>query len=94
MFVDLKFKTANVYNKKQPLEVFYKKAVLKIPVFESLLKKVAGLQICNFLKKRFQRRCFSVNIANFFFKIIFKKICKRLLLSNVKRNYSSMKIVK
>ena len=45
MFVDLKFKTANVYNKKQPLEVFYKKAVLKIPVFESLLKKVAGLQI-------------------------------------------------
>ena len=58
-------------NKKQPPEVFYKKAVLKtflnanrkISVFESLPNQVAALQISNFFKKRFQRRCFLVNIA-------------------------------
>ena len=44
-------------NKKQPPEVFYKKAVLKkflnihrkIPVFESLLNRVAGLQVVTFI---------------------------------------------
>ena len=49
---------------------------------------------CNFLKKRFHRRCFSVNIAKFLKKFILKKICERLLLNNLKRNYSSMKIAK
>ena len=29
----------------------------KIPVSESLFNKVAGLQICNFIKKRLQCRC-------------------------------------
>ena len=89
-------------NKKQPPEVFYKKAVLKtflnanrkISVFESLPNQVAALQISNFFKRRFQRSCFLVNIAKFFKKLISKKICERLLLNNVKRNYSSMKIVK
>ena len=84
-------------NKKQPPEVFYKKAVLKnLLIFtgKPLFNQVAGLQICNFLKKRFHRRCFSVNIAKFLKKLILKKICERLLLNNVKRNYSSMKIAK
>ena len=63
-------------------------------MFESLPNQVAVLQISNFFKKRFQRRCFLVNIAKFLKKLILKKICERLLLNNVKRNYSSMKIVK
>ena len=37
----------------------------KTPVFESLFNKVAGLNPCNFIKKRLQHRCFSVNFANF-----------------------------
>ena len=60
-------------NKKQPPEVFYNKAVLKnfsiltkIPVPESLPNQVAALQISNLFKKRFQRRCFLVNIAKLF----------------------------
>ena len=35
-------------------------------VLESLFNKVAGLKTCNFIKKRLQHRCFSVNIASFF----------------------------
>ena len=35
---------------------------------------------CNFIKKRLQHRCFSVNIAKFLRPPILKKICKRLLL--------------
>ena len=41
-----------VYRQEQPLEVFCKKAVLK-----------KFLKACNFIKKRLQQRCFSVNIA-------------------------------
>ena len=70
-------------NKKQPPEVFYNKAVLKnfsiltkIPVPESLPNQVAALQISNLFKKRFQRRCFLVNIAKFLKKLILKKIVK------------------
>ena len=63
-------------------------------MFESLFDQAAALHISNFLKKRFQRRCFSVIIAKFSKTLILKKICRRLLLNNVKRNYSSMKIVK
>ena len=37
----------------------------KTPVLGSLFNKVASLQICNFLKKRRQHRCFPVNIAKF-----------------------------
>ena len=34
-------------------------------VLESLFNKVVGLKVCNFIKKRLQHRCFSVNIVNF-----------------------------
>ena len=47
-------------------------------MFEPLFNQVGGLQICK--KRRFQRRCFSVNIAKFSKKLILKKICERLLL--------------
>ena len=88
-------------NKKQPPESFYDKAVLKtflIPTGKYLRSNLflssCRSSVCNFIKKRFQHRCFSVNIAKFLKMVILKKICERLLLGDVKRNYSSMKTVK
>ena len=34
-------------------------------MLESLLKKVAGLNVCNFIKKRLWHRCFPVKFATF-----------------------------
>ena len=48
-------------------------------VLESLFKKVTGLNACNFIKKRPQRRCFPVNIAKFLILPILKNFCKWLL---------------
>ena len=46
--------------------IFFKiGAIMKTPGLESLFKKVAGPQSCNFIKKRLQNRCFSVKIAEF-----------------------------
>ena len=52
---------------------------MKAPVLESLFNKVVDLQVCNFLKKRLQRRCFPVNITKSFRVAIMKIICGRLL---------------
>ena len=64
-----------------------KKAVLKnfaiftgIQLSEYLFDKVVGLQACNFIRKRLQYRCFSVNILKFLTTPILKNTCKRLLL--------------
>ena len=38
----------------------------KQPAFESLFNKVVGLEVCNFIKKRPQHRCFPVKFAKFF----------------------------
>ena len=73
---------------KQSLEVFYKKICSqkfpnihrKTSVLESLFNKVAGLQACNFIKKRYQHRCFPVNISKFSRTSILKNICVRLLV--------------
>ena len=66
---------------------FIKKAILKnfaiftrTPMLESLFNKAADLQICNFIKKRFQHRCFPVIIEKFLRIPILKNICERLLL--------------
>ena len=53
---------------------------MKAPVLESLYNKVAGLMACNFIKKRLQQRCYSVNIEKFLRTSILKSICERLLL--------------
>ena len=45
------------------------------------LIKVAGLEACNFIKKRLQDRCFPVNIVKFLRIPIRKSYCDRLLLS-------------
>ena len=49
-------------------------------VGESLFNKVAGLKVCNFIKKRIQHKCFPLNIANFLRTPVLKNICERLLL--------------
>ena len=59
-------------------------------MLESLFNQVAGLQVCNFIKKRPKHRGFSVNISKFLKKHILKKICERLLLNNVEPKFSSV----
>ena len=34
-------------------------------MLESLFNKIAGLKVCNFIKKRLQHRCFPVNFRKF-----------------------------
>ena len=46
----------------------------KTSVLESLFNKAAGLQACNFTKKRLQHRSFSVSIAKFLRTPILKYI--------------------
>ena len=85
-------------NKKQPPEVFYKKAVLKnfsiltgkYLCSSLFLIKLRPFRSVTFLKRDF----FFCEYCQFLKKLIIKKISERLLLNNVKRNYSSMKILK
>ena len=67
----------------------------KKPVLNSLFTQFCKVhQFCNFIKKRFRHMGFSMNIAKLLKTPILNKICKRLLLNNAKRNYSSMKTEK
>ena len=50
-------------------------------MLESRFDKVASLQACNFIKKRFQHRCFPVKFVKFLRAHILKNICERLLLN-------------
>ena len=68
---------------KQPPKCFVKKFSnirRKTSVLESLFNKAAVLQTSNFIKKRLQHRCFSVNIAKYLRTPILKNFCKWLLL--------------
>ena len=47
---------------------------------QSLFDKAAGLQTCNFIKKRLQYRCFLVNFVKFLGTPTLKTIYKQLLL--------------
>ena len=49
-------------------------------VLESIFNKVAGLQACNFIKKRLQHSCFPVKFAKLLRTPNLKNICERLLL--------------
>ena len=55
----------------------------KILVFESLFNEVAGLQACNFIKKKLQHRCFPVNIAKFLRIPILRNSWKQLFLTRL-----------
>ena len=49
-------------------------AIFISPVFESLLNEVAGFQVYNFIRKRLQNICFSVNIVKYLRATIIKLI--------------------
>ena len=76
-------KISEKYNKY----VFYKKTVLKnFSIFTGkrlcwslFFNKIAGYQSCNYIKKRLQHKCFSVNIANFLRTSFLTNICERML---------------
>ena len=46
----------------------------------SLLNKVAGLQFCNFIKKRLKHGCFSVKFSKLLSAPILKNIWEQLLV--------------
>ena len=56
----------------------------KTPELEFLFNKFTGLEVCNFIKRRLQFSCFSLNIAKFLRTPILKNICERLLLRVLK----------
>ena len=58
----------------------FRKFHMKTSLLESLLNKVAGIQVCNFIKKRLQHRYFPVKFAKFLRTPILKNIWERLLL--------------
>ena len=67
--------------------VLQKKLLLKILQYsqentrlESLYNKATSIEICNFIKKRLQCRCFPDNIAKFLRTPILKNFCEKLLL--------------
>ena len=100
----LKFEIANVHEmniKKQPPEVLYKKAVPKsLPIFAG--NTCAGAFFYSKYKASVLGRYWKEIPAQVFFceyyetfkNTYFEKTCKRLLLNNVKRDYSSMKTAK
>ena len=83
-----------IEQQKQPPEVFcLKKMFLKISQFSQentcigvSFYKVAGLQTCNFIKKRLQHRFFPVNNAKVLRTPILKNICERLFLEQLPKN--------
>ena len=76
------------YFQKQPPELFYKKAVVKIFLIFSRkhlswslsFSKIAGVRPATLLKKRPQQRCFPVEIVTFLRTPIMKNIWERLFL--------------
>ena len=74
--------TVKLSIQKQPPKVFYNKSFFKnfaISTGKHLSWSLFLIKACNFIKKRLQHRCFSVNIAKFSTTHIVKNICKQLL---------------
>ena len=64
----------------------------KKPVLESFPNKVAGLKVCNFIKKSLQRRCFPVKFHKFLGAPFFKEHLRWLFLEGVCKGTSLVKI--
>ena len=63
--------------------MFFKKGVLKLKslsVLQSLFNKVSDLQVCSFIKKRLQHKCFPVNSANILGHLFPQNLPGRLLM--------------
>ena len=80
---------------KQPPKCSVKKAVLEnFTIFtgkyvcSSFSNTMAGLQACNFIKKRLQCRCFPANIAKFLRTSVLKNTCDRQPILIFLRQYN------
>ena len=51
-------------------------------VLETFFNKVAGLQVCNFIKKRLKQRCFPVNTVKYLRTPTLKNIDEWLLFED------------
>ena len=57
----------------------------KTSELESLFNKAAGLQVCNFIKKWLQHRCFPKKFANFLRTPVLKNICEQVILAKTSK---------
>ena len=87
MLVTIMLQLLKAYSRSSRLQMFFKTVVLKnFAIFTgkhlcgSLFNKVAGLQACNFIKKRLQHGCFPVNIAKCLRTAFFKEHLRWLFL--------------
>ena len=78
-FLGKYFDRAPAIQPLQPLQVFFKKSVLKSFAIFTGKYLYCGVFLTKFIKERLQCRCFPVNIAHFMIKSILKSICERLL---------------
>ena len=62
----------------------------KTPALGSLFKKVAGSEVCNFIKNRLQHRCFSVKFENFLRAPFFTKHLRWLVFKISNSNNSTI----
>ena len=84
-----------VFFQKQPPKRSVKKALLEnFTIFtgkymcSSLSNTMAGLQACNFIKKRLQCRCFPANIAKLLRTSVLKNTCERQPILIFLRQYN------
>ena len=73
------YQPPNMFFKKRYSEKFHK-FHRKTSVLKYLFDKVAGLNVCNFIKKRLQHKCFPVKFAKCLRITILENICERLFL--------------
>ena len=72
--------------KRTPLPVFsYKKTYSRTPVPEVFFDRVAHHQTCNFIEKKLQHRCFTVNFAK-----LLKALCRISSVSASNFNLTSL----
>ena len=89
LICNLKQQIFTVNTKKQPPGIFTGKYLCLSLVLIKL--RPSGLQLC---EKEIPTQVFFCGYCEILKTLLFKKICERLLMNNVKRNYSSMKTVK
>ena len=59
--------------------MFFLTGESNVSMVEDRFNEVSGLKTRNFIKKRFQNKCFPVNISKFLRTPILKNICEPLL---------------
>ena len=79
------------YVQKEPLEVFFKKDVLKNfanftgkhPCWSLFFNKVTGLRASSFIRKRLQHRCVPVKLAKFYEHLFWRTVADDCWLNDV-----------